>query len=672
MQSGPKNKPNPNFDRKLSRANLKKNKFQVWRQPLYLQSLLILFLAFAAYWNTLENKYALDDYVAIVQNKYTQKGFAGIKDLLLNDSLKGYLGEGSEFDSRYYRPLSYVTFAIEIGLWKEKALPKSHFINVLLLGLTGLLILWLLSKHLFPERKQIGLLAAILFVLHPIHTETIANLKGRDEALTFFFMLLSLLAVLTYLEKKNALWLLGAASSFFLAMLSKENGINFIGILPLVLLTFNKASLKKNAALTSIFIGVAVLFLLLRYKIIGFSLANPSEDYIGNFYYAASFHEKLATIFWVLGRYLKMLIFPYPLSWHYYYKEIYYQTFANPLALISFLLHLGLGIGALFFILKNAVKQKLGSVSPYLKGVAFCVLFYLISIFLISNLVVNIGGYVGERFLYQASFAVVLGVALGAVAFLEKFATRLVRAVSIYVFVAVGTLFFIQTSSRCKDWKDNSTLFLADKDKCPNSVMGTKAAALTYREMGEKSQDPQEKEKYFQISEQYINHTLKIAPFLIDGWVEKGLLAYARKNLDEEEYCYKQGEKINPKHGNVRNNLAKVYITRAQNAANQNNLAEALRYARKSREYAPNDPAVYSNLGLYFALNQDYDSSIVSYKIAIGAAPDNPDYWYGLGWAYYNAQNMPEAAKAWLRTLQIAPDYPQKAGMLPTIQQYAK
>jgi tetratricopeptide (TPR) repeat protein len=202
--------------------------------------------------------------------------------------------------------------------------------------------------------------------------------------------------------------------------------------------------------------------------------------------------------------------------------------------------------------------------------------------------------------------------------------------------------------------------------------MGTKAVALTYREMGEKSQDPQEREKYFQLSEQYINHTLKIAPFLIDAWVEKGLLAYARKNLDEEEYCYKQGEKINPKHGNVRNNLAKVYITRAQNAANQNDLKQALSFARKSREYAPNDPAVYSNLGLYFALNQQYDSSIVSYKTAISAAPNNPDYWYGLGWAYYNAQNMSEAAKAWIRTLQIDPNYPQKAGMLPTIQRYAK
>ncbi|MCS6904436.1 MAG: tetratricopeptide repeat protein [Bacteroidia bacterium] len=643
-----------------------------WWQNLYIGFILAFILSIAAYWTTLKNQYALDDYVSIVQNKFTQKGFAGIKDLLLHDSLRGYLGEGSEFEARYYRPLSFVTFAIEIGIWKDKALPKSHLINILLLAITGCLILVLLVRYLHPEQKEIGFLTMLFFILHPIHTEAVANLKGRDEVLTFLFMLLSLLLLLRYLEKKNYRWIVFSCISFFLAMLSKENGVNLIGIIPLMLLLYRRLTLGKVFQITSIYLSIAILFILLRYRIVGFTLANPSQDYIGNFYYAASLHEKLATIFWILGRYLKMLFFPHPLSWHYYYREIYYQTFANPKALISLLLHIGAGAWALYYTFLSIRKKVV--FNPYLRARVFCILFYLISIFLISNLVVNIGGYVGERFLYQASFAVCLGVAVGVSAFMNAInKQRLIWKQIVMASVGgVVLLFFIQTSSRCKDWKDNHTLFLADRDKCPDSVMGTKAAALAYRELGEKASDPQERERYFQLSEKYINHTLKVAPFFIDAWVEKGLLAYARKNLDEEEYCYKQGEKINPRHGNVRNNLAKVYITRAQNAQNQNDLAKALMFARKAREYAPQDPAVYSNLGLYFALNQQLDSAIFNYKIAVQTAPHNADHWYGLGWAYYQAQNMTEAAKAWIQTLQINPNHSQKEGMMPTIQQYLK
>jgi len=66
------------------------------------------------YSNTLWNKYAIDDTIVITDNKFTQKGFAGIKDLMTHDAFVGFFGErGSKLVSGgRYRPLSMVTLAL--------------------------------------------------------------------------------------------------------------------------------------------------------------------------------------------------------------------------------------------------------------------------------------------------------------------------------------------------------------------------------------------------------------------------------------------------------------------------------------------------------------------------------------------------------------------------------
>jgi len=81
--------------------------------------LFILFgLTILLYANSLFNRYALDDSLMIVDNKFTQKGFKGIGDILTNDSFVGFFGKQKKLVAGgRYRPLSHITFAVEKELF---------------------------------------------------------------------------------------------------------------------------------------------------------------------------------------------------------------------------------------------------------------------------------------------------------------------------------------------------------------------------------------------------------------------------------------------------------------------------------------------------------------------------------------------------------------------------
>src|SRR5262249_59969728 len=128
-----------------------------------------------------------------------------------------------------YRPLSIVTFAIEQQIFRGNP-HVSHAVNVILYGLTGwalFAVLRLLWGGATSAGWSLGLpwVATLLFLSHPVHTEVVANIKGRDEILALLGALVSLICQLRYVEKRRPLWLVGAGLAFFLALLSKESAL---------------------------------------------------------------------------------------------------------------------------------------------------------------------------------------------------------------------------------------------------------------------------------------------------------------------------------------------------------------------------------------------------------------------------------------------------------------
>src|ERR1043166_116053 len=100
--------------------------------------LLLLFLfGFLLYVNTISFQYVLDDKLAITENQFTKKGFAGIKDHLTHEMFTGFFGKQKNLvEGGRYRPLAMITFAIEWQLFGDNPY-ISHFINAVLYGLTA-------------------------------------------------------------------------------------------------------------------------------------------------------------------------------------------------------------------------------------------------------------------------------------------------------------------------------------------------------------------------------------------------------------------------------------------------------------------------------------------------------------------------------------------------------
>src|SRR5688572_27489545 len=205
---------------------------------------LLAALAVAVYANTLGHGHALDDRLVITHNEFVRAGWSGLPEILTEDYLRGYLAEkANPMTGGRYRPLSLVTFAVEAALFGPDHPFIGHLLNVLLYALCCVLVyrvaIALLAERA-PDRGWLAVpfLAALLFTVHPLHTEVVANIKSRDELLALSFALASALFALRAADRRSAGSAIAAAVCFFLAMFSKESAITFLAVVPLSLWFF--------------------------------------------------------------------------------------------------------------------------------------------------------------------------------------------------------------------------------------------------------------------------------------------------------------------------------------------------------------------------------------------------------------------------------------------------
>src|SRR5262249_33436568 len=99
----------------------------------------IALIAFAAYANSLQNQFTLDDGMVLSDNKLVMKGVSGIPDILTHDSFFGSIGDTKNLSGGRYRPLSLVCYAVEVSMFGQKPMPD-HLINVLLYAFTCLVL----------------------------------------------------------------------------------------------------------------------------------------------------------------------------------------------------------------------------------------------------------------------------------------------------------------------------------------------------------------------------------------------------------------------------------------------------------------------------------------------------------------------------------------------------
>lgn len=492
------------------------------------KAIIIFLIPIFTYIQSTKFGYVLDDQIVITDNNFTQKGFAGIGDLLTTESMTGYFGEQKDLvQGNRYRPLSLISYAIEYDIAGKLSPGLSHWINIILYGLSGLLLFRVLSM-MFRKVKSnhwwlaIPFLTSLFFIAHPIHSEAVANIKGRDEIMALLFSLATLYTSLRYMDKRNILWMIASCALFFLALLSKENSITFLAVIPLTIYFFSEYKWSSNLKLLGALIVTTILYLILRFSAAGVpQFGKEINDLMNNPFLGMSGGEKLATIMYTLFKYIQLYIFPHPLNHDYYPYAIPTTSFTDLRALGSVLVYIGIA----YWGIRGIKKKKISS---------YAILFYLATLSIVSNIVINLGTFMNERFIYMASVGMALLVAYLLSEKLGKWRgnTGMIASSVISGILLVG--YGYKTIDRVPDWESALSL---NKSAVANGSESARANSFMATALYNQGRESHGEDKFTILEQayQYAEKALEIHPAYQNGNLMKAGIAAELYKKDRDE-----------------------------------------------------------------------------------------------------------------------------------------
>ncbi|MBA3664506.1 MAG: tetratricopeptide repeat protein [Bacteroidetes bacterium] len=579
-----------------------------------------------------------------------------------------------------------------------------HFVNLVLYLLCAVLVYVLLKRYMLPGYPDVAFLAALLFLVHPVHSEVVANVKGRDELLSFIFICLTFIYSFKFIHNKRWLTMLCASAFFFLALMSKEYALLMPLLIPLALHVFTKNNIRfltvglqivlfiisgfviiyfnaskslgvfqamifiisvpavfaaivfvflkkslreKNELLLMTGLLTTCLFYLgIRISAVGLTPGVPDTELLNNPYLLATGEQEWATKIFVMLKYLGLTVFPHPLISDYSFESIVYRNFMSWDFILSAILNLSLVIAGIIYTIKRHV-------------LGFSILAYYIFLIPVCNFFFSSSIVMLETYLFHPSFAFSLAFAwiilqgfdrLGQFDFTKR-RTALLTCLTVMVLV-----FGYKTVERCKDWKNDVTLFFEDVNTAPNSVLVLGNAGARWIDLADTKEitgialpdeDPAMVNDYnghLKIADEelaasgfsdkrevvlnkginYLKHAVELHPRYVNGYLNLGL-AYFKLNKEYETiYYWKMAELLYPDNPYLRN----YYIV--YNNILNNRGAEAI------------------------GIN-DYKTALQEFNKCVILDPFNSKSWFNLGGAYYKLDNYEKAKDCWKKSLSLHP-----------------
>ena len=629
-------------------------------------NLILFFLPFLLYVNTLWNDYALDDALVITENIYVQQGLKGIDDILTSDSFTGFFKQKKDLlQGGRYRPLSLITFAIEVAAGLNKPF-FSHLVNALLYALlcvilyhTLLRIFSVLSTN--SPGTSIAFLSVVIFAVHPVHTEVVANIKGRDELLAALFLLTSLHECLRYMQNGRKVLIPVAIILFFLGLLSKENTIMLIPILIFLLILSGKKNFRKGMLLIVLLCAPTILYLWMRLRYAGgLNLAEGGELMNNPFLQAGK--QKLPTILYTLAWYLKLLFIPHPLTFDYYPYHVPLVTWNQPVVWISMIFYATMLAGIVYFFRRNSM-------------LSFFMIFYFLTLIPVSNLFVNVGTFMNERFLFQPSMAFACMAAVSFLRILEKQRkNQKVRTIIISFLIIVLAGGSVKTILRNRVWNNNETLFLHDVKISSGSAKGNCMAGGVLYEKAVRTDEDLFRKEYLDNSIKYLDKALRIYPEYIDALLLLGNAYHMKDDCCKESIDqYEKIFHLAPQYELAFENLGKIlesctdplnkikgyriilnyrpddylanYLIGITYGKQLQKLDSAIVYLKRALEIKPDSELANRDLGVAFAMSGKYRDSLPYFKKALQINPKDAENYINLGITYHHLGNEDEARK---------------------------
>ena len=476
---------------------------------------LLLAVVVLVYANSLWNGFTMDDELYILRNPQ-----------VTSPSVRGLFAPNGI--SKVFRPLTFASFAVN---WFAGHGPAGFHLVNLLLHAGVVCVLYLLLRKFFASSPSGGIVAfaaALLFAVHPIHTEAVTSIVGRAELFATGFVIA---AWLLHLEGQE----IPALILFVLALLSKESAVVF---LPLVMVgDYARGKLKPYsqyawiAATTAVYLGVL-------WKLQGgrFGAETLAISKIDNPLAALPAGWRILNALGVAWKYVGLQIYPATLSCDYSFNQIpvyldLRHTLPWSVATIAV-------VGVWIWAVRNHKSGLVLAGGIYLAGFGAT-----------ANILLPAGTILGERLAYLPSAGFCVLLALGW----SRLPNRQ-RTLAFALLAVIAAGLGIRTVVRNRDWKDNLTLYAAAVRAAPGSAKTHANLGAAYLEAKQLDLARKELQSALQI---YPDFAPALESYgLLESW--NGNYQAAGRMLEAAFYLTRRGD--NPNYDDMAVNLAAVYM----------------------------------------------------------------------------------------------------------------
>lgn len=554
----------------------------------------LLALSFSIYANSLLNGFVYDDHNQIEENPYVHSGkYIG---KILTTTVLSFRGQ--EGVTNYYRPMMTLSFLVCQKLFS--GMPFGfHLVNVLL-HCAIVFLVFQVSSVLF-DSEAIGFVSALIFAVHPVHTESVDWISGITDLQLAFFVLLVFWQFLKLHRRNTTFWtycFLGLA--YFAALLSKEQALM---LAPLA--TFyehflrpdrQQTNWKQKASRYGFLWGLAMFYFALRFAILGKVAPVSYHKDVTNL-------QAIYSGFALVYQYVLKMLVPEPLGVFWIFKKS--EHFFSPAVLAGVLiLVLSIVLFAWFW------KRN--------RAYCFAILWFFVTLGPVFNakwMAVNV---FAERYLYLPSVGFCWLIA-GLVIYLWRldFSFRRLVRVAVAASMAFVVVYSCKaTVWRNREWADDTSLARSSLALQPNaSYLRSDLAAVEWskgrREEAERQwllalQDKPDnpaalanlgmaklEEKKYDEALQYLNLSLKARPFYTNALIQRGILFEKRGEALEAESNFREAVRVAPLSTSARNHFGSFLLS-------QERFAEAEQQFIASIEAIPTAEAWQGLAAVYY------------------------------------------------------------------------
>jgi len=624
---------------------------------------LVLVIGVLIYANSLDVPFYFDDFLQIINVPLVKN----LSYFINPDAARAYPGYGG-FVSRYF---GYFTFALNYSFGGLNV-TGYHLVNLAIHLAASLLVYSLVCltfrtprtlKGSTPGQAAAGsgfiaLLAALLFVSHPVQTQAVTYLVQRFASLAAMLYLLSLTSYVRArlvqvdrgVRSPAAIgWMAAALVSALLALKTKETSYTLPLALLLYELLFFDARWKRKAL--PLLLGVFALTAAAAGGILaasGLPLAELASrlDKMARLQTDMPRWDYFATQSEVILTYLRLLVFP---AWQQLdYDFPISHTFLDADVVISCsLLFAFFSAGVYLLNLSRREGAWYDYASGRLRLMAFGIFWFFLTLSIESS-VIPIVDVIFEHRLYLPSAGLFMAVA-AAVSLAGERGGVLPGWPKPPVLAAVAGVILLlagATVARNQVWRDEVVFWQDNADKSP-------LKARVFLNLGR----AQERKRDLAGAEKSYRTASRLWPEQTDSAINLGLLYTQTGRPAEALAQFKAALTVDPQLAEAHNNIGKIYGSQGQ-------LDEAVQEFLQAVRLRPTMAEAYNNIGYLQALKKDYHAALAAYQKCLSLDPDYELAYVNRGIALLAIGRNVEALADFRRALKINPSDARAAAQL--------